>query len=820
MSSHSDSREDSASTEIKGFEFNGKIYPTYNEMVSAKRQRNALFLQQKMLEISAQDDMGRAPKKKGHNNCDKAASSTLPLVRRNPRRSAASSIASYHEKDGSSISSQSSASFSVESAASDCDEGPQMTLKNVSGKSKRLKRKLCAISKSSQASDRKRKSSSYYKGTKLQDSKYRVYIFDKKKEYNLGRYMLESDAAHAYDEAAKLVKSSAWKLNFESIDEYIEARANEINIRDIDESDVDSCDAIDKQIKARMETVFPELVNNTGGQKPGEEQGIYMENTLDYNEMTSPTDISKKRKASTNEDSSAVASSKQTSHGLSNRKRKTSSYKGTKLQDSKYRAYIFDKKKEYNLGRYMLESDAAHVYDEAAKLLKAPSWRRNFKSRNAYLKARANEIKQREIDEEEFLSSDAIGMQIKAQLKNLFPKLGSNDNYSIDSDSVQADEEHTSDWGDSEAEQANKSCDKNVFGRDHIEASEHDCSSGRLSSLHPQSIKRRKNRPAAVPRPRNPFDASREYSAKIAVQHKRLGGLESDDLLPMLDVREMAALLEHIVLEGLLARNRDNDLREFCARSTLIDSSSNPDRVSGLNDAEDSKIYAAALNKGNACKESHFNYASKIGSDTDDELIPKEYLLSNTSAAKQNRSAGIKSEEIDRVWIEEYGDGIDPRMFADEYISSRNGKDGKYTSLLVQSCWDRAVHEVSSTIPVNLNTKKQDENDTKNEKFTKEIDSQASLHNRRMSVASALHANAMDIVNSVIDLLFSEHSSLTQIMNDESRCKRVQWHDVCKLLQESVSANNSNIPSFNEVTMNAISMRLIERYGIKRSAYI
>eukprot|EP00956_Cyclotella_meneghiniana_P003741 scaffold4557_cov74-Cyclotella_meneghiniana.AAC.10 len=716
-------------------------------MVSAKRQRNALFLQQKMLEISAQDDMGRAPKKKGHNNCDKAASSTLPLVRRNPRRSAASSIASYHEKDGSSISSQSSASFSVESAASDCDEGPQMTLKNVSGKSKRLKRKLCAISKSSQASDRKRKSSSYYKGTKLQDSKYRVYIFDKKKEYNLGRYMLESDAAHAYDEAAKLVKSSAWKLNFESIDEYIEARANEINIRDIDESD-------------------------------------------------------------------------QTSHGLSNRKRKTSSYKGTKLQDSKYRAYIFDKKKEYNLGRYMLESDAAHVYDEAAKLLKAPSWRRNFKSRNAYLKARANEIKQREIDEEEFLSSDAIGMQIKAQLKNLFPKLGSNDNYSIDSDSVQADEEHTSDWGDSEAEQANKSCDKNVFGRDHIEASEHDCSSGRLSSLHPQSIKRRKNRPAAVPRPRNPFDASREYSAKIAVQHKRLGGLESDDLLPMLDVREMAALLEHIVLEGLLARNRDNDLREFCARSTLIDSSSNPDRVSGLNDAEDSKIYAAALNKGNACKESHFNYASKIGSDTDDELIPKEYLLSNTSAAKQNRSAGIKSEEIDRVWIEEYGDGIDPRMFADEYISSRNGKDGKYTSLLVQSCWDRAVHEVSSTIPVNLNTKKQDENDTKNEKFTKEIDSQASLHNRRMSVASALHANAMDVVNSVIDLLFSEHSSLTQIMNDESRCKRVQWHDVCKLLQESVSANNSNIPSFNEVTMNAISMRLIERYGIKRSAYI
>jgi len=153
-----------------------------------------------------------------------------------------------------------------------------------------------------------------------------------------------------------------------------------------------------------METVFPELVNNTEGQKPGEEQGIYMENTLDYNEMTSPTDISKKRKASTNEDSSAVASSKQTSQGLSNRKRKTSSYKGTKQQDSKYRAYIFDKKKEYNLGRYMLESDAAHVYDEAAKLLKAPSWRRNFKSRNAYLKARANEIRQREIDEEEFFN--------------------------------------------------------------------------------------------------------------------------------------------------------------------------------------------------------------------------------------------------------------------------------------------------------------------------------------------------------------------------------------------------------------------------------
>lgn len=815
MSSHSDSPDDSSSKEIKGFEFNGILYPTYIDMVSAKRQRNALFLQQKMLEISSHDDVGSAPKKKG-NNCKKAASSTLSLVRRNPRRSATSSIASYHEKDGPSISSQSSASFSDKSATWAYEEGPQMSKKpkaiagsHISRKSTRRMHKPSAIkSTSSPASSRKRKSSSYYRGTKLQDSKYRVYIFDKKKEHNLGRYMLESDAAYAYDEAAKLVKGSSWKRNFESKDVYIEARANEIKVRGIRESDTDSCDAIDLRIKARMQTVFPELVKNTEGQEYGEEQGIHiMENILDYNETTRSTDISKKRKASTKMDSNAIATNEQqSSHRLSSRKRKISSYyKGTKLQDSKYRVAIFHNKKEYNLGRYMLESDAAHAYDEAAKLLKGSSWKRNFQSRNAYLETRANEIKQRGIDEEELISSDAIGMQIKARLKIPFPELESYDVFSIDSDYPRADVEHTSDQGHREAEEANQSesyDQNNVFASGHNKASEPDCSSGRISSLHPQSIIRRKNRPAAVPRPRHPFDTPNKYFAENAVQRKRLRGPNSDNLLPILDVREMSVLLEHIVLEGLLARSRENDFREFGARGNDVDGASvRNDSYKKTTNAEDSKIYSAALNKDNTSSANHA--VGMIGSDSDDELIPKEYLLSSNSLAQQ---------EMDRVWIEEYGDGIDPRLFADEYIASNHGKDGKYTSLLVQSCWDRAVHEVSSTIPVNLDTKQQDEIDQRKKK-PDGTDSEASLHNQRMAVASTLHANAMNIVNSVIDSLFSEQSSLTQILNDESRCKRIQWHDVWKLMQALVSSNDSNIPSFNEATMNAISMRLIERYG-------
>ncbi|KAL7499435.1 hypothetical protein ACHAWT_009543 [Skeletonema menzelii] len=62
------------------------------------------------------------------------------------------------------------------------------------------------------------------------------------------------------------------------------------------------------------------------------------------------------------------------------------------LTHAKYQACITHYRKQYYLGRYKLAVDAALAYDEAAKLLKGPNWKVNFPSKEAYEKARKEEI--------------------------------------------------------------------------------------------------------------------------------------------------------------------------------------------------------------------------------------------------------------------------------------------------------------------------------------------------------------------------------------------------------------------------------------------
>jgi hypothetical protein len=52
-SSYDSSQSSSESNQIKGFKFNGTVYPTYKEMVAAKRERNQLVLKQKMSEVAS-----------------------------------------------------------------------------------------------------------------------------------------------------------------------------------------------------------------------------------------------------------------------------------------------------------------------------------------------------------------------------------------------------------------------------------------------------------------------------------------------------------------------------------------------------------------------------------------------------------------------------------------------------------------------------------------------------------------------------------------------------------------------------------------------
>lgn len=58
-------------------------------------------------------------------------------------------------------------------------------------------------------------------------SKYQACITHYRKQHYLGRYRLAVDAAKAYDESAKLLKSKEWKINFVSEEEFQSAKQRE-----------------------------------------------------------------------------------------------------------------------------------------------------------------------------------------------------------------------------------------------------------------------------------------------------------------------------------------------------------------------------------------------------------------------------------------------------------------------------------------------------------------------------------------------------------------------------------------------------------------
>jgi len=59
-------------------------------------------------------------------------------------------------------------------------------------------------------------------------AKYQACITHYRKQHYLGRYKLAVDAALAYDESARLLKGSSWKVNFQSRRDYEEAKFREL----------------------------------------------------------------------------------------------------------------------------------------------------------------------------------------------------------------------------------------------------------------------------------------------------------------------------------------------------------------------------------------------------------------------------------------------------------------------------------------------------------------------------------------------------------------------------------------------------------------
>ncbi|KAL3779145.1 hypothetical protein ACHAWO_002840 [Cyclotella atomus] len=348
-------------------------------------------------------------------------------------------------------------------------------------------------------------------------------------------------------------------------------------------------------------------------------------------------------------------------------------------------------------------------------------------------------------------------------------------------------------------------------------------------------------------RKRNPKRAKSEYlKLDIPGQDTRNRGPSADNRLPPKDVKDMSYVLEHIVLEGFRVKNREMAWRNFCAvrggpgKKNEAEAALNTSFTQEALYAVDMTLYAGLLNK-TECPVASIR--TQDDRESDDELIPKEYLLDhpkqNSSPMTQQKSPTrhvSESNKMDQLWIQEYGDGLDPRMFIDECLSLSGGEAEKYTALLIQVCWDRAVGAVSSTITVDLNETKpargqnKDKDINQSEKKDDAV-SDLSFHDQRLSLGSNLHTESMNIVGGVVDCILSDKSTfMLDVSKIDGRGACVVWRDVVNALNDCCRSNetddiessseqpaNENSPFIssllNETTAKSIAIKLIDRYG-------
>lgn len=282
-----------------------------------------------------------------------------------------------------------------------------------------------------------------------------------------------------------------------------------------------------------------------------------------------------------------------------------------------------------------------------------------------------------------------------------------------------------------------------------------------------------------------------------------------------------------------------------------------------------------SLNSRNRPREIDHNISSGNRDNFDDDIeIPQEFLLSpgqygNVSPhcgvaapltqplpfddsvkfnnAVKNRHNNYISAGVDRHWDEVYGDGIDPMTFTEEtrrrmFVQDQSDhsihhneydtesiEERNYTSLLIQRCWDRAVHIASSSLVVNPTARGDSHGDTSEEKAhaesppeKSEIGEKVEKSNpgqRREDVASNLHSEALRVVDGLIDILLAEGGPIRKVIasnsQNEVKIPAVDWKCVLECIKEAAadeetSKNGIKIP--NE-SLESISMRLIERYS-------
>ena len=225
--------------------------------------------------------------------------------------------------------------------------GSSLTCNGVDLKTSKALKKMASEQKARVRDEQPKqwKKTSPFIGVCKKESRYTATIKSHNDKKHLGYYQLETDAAHAYDRAARILKGQLLKINFNTESDYLHARSLELERRGINTEEMDSVEATNAQIQSRISEATLE----------GERR----------RELAPP-------------------------------KQQTSTFIGVRdKRNSRYKATISHNNKQKHLGYYQLETDAAYAYDRAALILRGKLV--NFNAESEYLRARARELEQRGI---------------------------------------------------------------------------------------------------------------------------------------------------------------------------------------------------------------------------------------------------------------------------------------------------------------------------------------------------------------------------------------------------------------------------------------
>lgn len=107
---------------------------------------------------------------------------------------------------------------------------PYQYMPHTAGVSQKKKRKMNDGTNKPSKNRKRKKMYSDFVGVTYNKThaKFQACITHYRKQHYLGRYKLACDAAKAYDQSAKMLKGDAWKINFQSEEEYEAAREREL----------------------------------------------------------------------------------------------------------------------------------------------------------------------------------------------------------------------------------------------------------------------------------------------------------------------------------------------------------------------------------------------------------------------------------------------------------------------------------------------------------------------------------------------------------------------------------------------------------------